>query len=143
MSSHIERRCRECGGKIRPIARAGRRAAFRHVPKLPIPANVTIPTCNGCGAEYLDPQTAALLDRSLKSAYQEFLRTRFVRALKTVAREITQARLEQLMGLSQGYLSKVKSGEREPSAELVGELHVLARDPRRRLQELERCWRAA
>lgn len=143
MRRSVERRCRECGGQIRAVARAGRRAAFRHVPALPVPSDLPIPTCRRCGREYLDARTARLLDNGLEVSYRKLLRGKFERALKAVAREATQARLEQLLGLSQGYLSKVKSGERDPSPELVGELHVLARDPRRRLQELERCWRAA
>lgn len=49
-------------------------------------------------------------------------------------------KIERLLGLSPGYLSKILHEERIPSAELVSELALLARDPKNRLAELEEFW---
>ena len=53
---------------------------------------------------------------------------------------ISQRRLEVLAGLSQGYLSRLRSGDGTPSATLVCALALLARDPKGRLQELQGYW---
>ena len=53
---------------------------------------------------------------------------------------ISQRRLELLIGLSQGYLSRLRIGAGNPSAELVSHLAMLAHDPKTRLAELERYW---
>ena len=49
-------------------------------------------------------------------------------------------RLESLLGLSKGYLSKLRAGDRDPSPELVSDLALIAHDPDGRIQELERFW---
>lgn len=54
MSEHKPRRCRECGeGTVRPLAKRGRRMAFRNLTGLPVPASLQIPTCDNCGTEYV------------------------------------------------------------------------------------------
>jgi len=53
---------------------------------------------------------------------------------------ISQRRLELLIGQSQGYLSRLRIGAGNPSAELVSHLAMLAHDPKTRLAELERYW---
>lgn len=44
------------------------------------------------------------------------------------------------MGLSQGYLSKLRSGDRDPSAELVSQLALISSDPKKRIKELVMYW---
>ena len=53
---------------------------------------------------------------------------------------ISQRQLERLLGLSQGYLSRLRSGAGNPSPELVSHLALLAKDPSTRLSELQRYW---
>lgn len=55
--------------------------------------------------------------------------------------EVEQKRVEHALGLSQGYLSHIKAGRNAPSAMLVSELVLLAKDPERRLKELEKFWK--
>jgi hypothetical protein len=63
------RRCPFCeSGTLWPVAKPGRTAPFRGV-RLEIPATFAIPTCDHCGAEALDPETAARLDDVLLSAW--------------------------------------------------------------------------
>ncbi len=132
-------RCAQCGtGDIAPMARPGRTARYKTVAALAIPEDLEIPTCEVCGAEWIDEKTAAAVDAALESAYQRRLRAMAAGELqKLAAQRVTQRRIERLLGLSQGYLSKIRSGVSNPSPMLVGLLHLLASDPERRLREVE------
>jgi NMD protein affecting ribosome stability and mRNA decay len=59
--------CAECGKRatVAPLAKAGRRTLYRNFPDLEIPADLEIPTCSKCGAEWIDFQTAARIDAAL------------------------------------------------------------------------------
>ena len=75
-----------------------------------VPSSLAIPTCDHCGNEWIDPKTAEALDEALQGAYAEELHKRLEAALATIASaEITQRRLEQVLGLSLGYLSRVRA----------------------------------
>ncbi len=54
---------------------------------------------------------------------------------------ISQRNLERLVGLSQGYLSRLRTGAGTPSVNLVCTLALLAKDPKGRLSELEQYWK--
>lgn len=142
MSDFKPRRCRECGeGMIQLLAREGRKMPFRHMAALSVPATLEIPTCTHCGSEWIGPQTAKALDESLAAAYARELHTLLDAALETLrAADVSQRRLEQLMGLSDGYLSRLRGNRGVPSAQLVSTLALLAKDPARRLKELDRLW---
>ena len=63
-------------------------------------------------------------------------------ALVTIlaAADVSQRRLEQLLGLSIGYLSRVRGKRGDASAQLVSVLALIAEDPKRRLGELDHVW---
>jgi len=135
------RRCHECGiGKVKPLRVKGRYARYKTMPRLEIPKNVAIPTCDNCGAEWMDEEAAQALDKALDKAFRAELRSRAEKAIEALSKHVSQRRLEKLLGLSQGYLSKLRSGDRDPSAELVSQLAMLSKDPRRRIHELEAFW---
>src|SRR5580658_6528834 len=141
MSETKARRCRECGiGKVRPLAKAGRAVRYKTFPQIEIPADIEIPTCDHCGTEWTNDSIGEQIDQALERIYRQALHDRAVRAIRLLTRHFTQHRLEDLLGLSPGYLSKVHAGDRDPSAELVAHLALLARDPERRVQELEEYW---
>lgn len=141
MSQEPARKCLHCGKvAVRKRARPGRTVRYRNMAALGIPDDFPIPTCGRCGAESIDEQTAAALAGMLETRYREVLRQRVRRAIDVVAQHITQRRLERLLGLSQGYLSRLRAGAGDPSAELVSHLMLLASDPQPRLLELERFW---
>ena len=145
MNNFKPRRCRECGeGTIRPVAKAGRKMPFRNIAALLVPATLAIPTCNHCGNEWIDPETAQVLDEVLQGAYANELHTRLEAALETIlsTADISQRGLERLLGLSLGYLSRVRGRRGEASAPLVSVLALLAEDPKRRLKELDHVWQA-
>jgi hypothetical protein len=134
--------CKACNkGEVVLLAVAGRRTRFRCIPDLEIPAEVAIPTCEHCGTEYIDAQVAQQIDAGLKEAFQQVLAQKMEAALETLVPYTPQRELERLLGLSGGYLSKLKAGK-ETSATLVATLMLLAADPVMRLEELRQAWRA-
>ena len=133
-------RCVECGtGTVRPVARAGRRTHYKML-DLVLPANVKVPTCDHCGAEYLSDSSAAAEDAALEPLYRAELRRRAQEALELLRPSVADAELELLLGLSRGYLSRLRAGRRDPSADLVALLTLLAKSPHRRVGELRRTW---
>jgi hypothetical protein len=83
---------------------------------LEIPAHIEIPTCDNCGAEWMDPATARAIDEALKDVFQASLRTRLNQALSKIRPRASMRRVEHLIGLSEGYLSKVSNSRSDPSA---------------------------
>lgn len=142
MSQPKPRRCRECGaGTIRPLSKPGRRMPFRNMTALPVPRTLAIPTCDHCGNEWIDAKTAAELDEALQRAYAHELRARLDSALDQIhSQGVPQRTVERLLGLSTGYLSRLRGRRGEASAQVVSALTLLARDPKRRLQELDALW---
>ncbi len=83
------------------------------------------------------PRTAPQIT---KEAFLADLRTRARIAVDILSHHISQRKLERLLGLSQGYLSRLRACVSNPSAELVANLAMLCQDPPTRLLELERFW---
>ena len=79
-----------------------------------------------------DPQT--------KKAFLTDLRTRARVAIDILSHHSSQRRLEHLLRLSQGYLSRLRARVSNQSAELVANLAMLCQDPPTYLLELERFW---
>ncbi len=132
--------CAECGERaVAPRAVAGRTSPWKQFASLPIPADVQIPTCSKCGAEWIDRKTAAVLDAVLEEAAEERLVRLARNALEDLGTSMSQRDLEFDLGLSAGYLSKVKHGKETPSAQLVGLLALLASRPAR-LDQLAHIW---
>lgn len=142
MSEFKPRRCRECGeGTIRPLAKKGRRMPFRNMSSLAVPRTLAIPTCDHCGNEWIDPKTAVVLDEALQGVYTDELHKRLDAALdRILVLGIPQRRIERLLGLSVGYLSRLRGRRGDASAQVVSVLALLAQDPKRRLKELDQLW---
>jgi len=141
MSSDSALLCKQCGTRtVRPRTRPGRTTRYRNMAALAIPEDFPIPTCSRCRTEILDAETRARLAPFLLDEYRSALRRRVRRAIDTLSQHTSQRRLEMLLGLSQGYLSRLRSGAGNPSPELVSNLALLAKDPKARLPELERYW---
>ncbi|OGQ81276.1 MAG: hypothetical protein A2289_04300 [Deltaproteobacteria bacterium RIFOXYA12_FULL_58_15] len=135
------RQCGECGkGKIRKVKKAGRTARYKTMQRIEIPKSFEIPTCDHCGTEWLDQKTASALDKVLEAWYRLELSHRVRESIDKIAQRRPQRRIEELLGLSHGYLSKLKSGDRDPSPELVSQLALIAREPEKRIKELEEYW---
>ena len=134
--------CCRCGAKaVKPRSGKGRTTRYRVMPSLPIPEDVVIPACGKCGSEYLDEETITRLGPVLREVYLAALQSRARTAIDTLAPQyISQRKLECLLGLSQGYLSRLRAGDGNPSPYLVCHLALLCHDPEMRLSELDRFW---
>lgn len=121
--------CPFCGGRVRML----RRVAYRLIPDLE--PSVPVPSCALCHEEWYNGKVAT----ALEDAYQEELRERASLAVDALVAHRTQQALERMLGLSAGYLSKLKSGK-HTSGVLVVLLSLLAADPEERLAEVERMF---
>ncbi len=132
--------CVACAkGMVKLTAKAGRREWQRSV-ELEVPADFEIPTCTHCGEEYMNGEIARELDKALMPAYEERIRQLFTGALERLLEITGPTDLERKLGLSQGYLARIKAGTVTPSQQLVAMLASFARDPKKRLRELEETW---
>jgi transcriptional regulator with XRE-family HTH domain len=135
------RRCIRCGAKaVKPRKGSGRTTNYRTMPCMPIPEDLLIPACGRCQSEYLDEETSAALGPQLQEVYLACLRTRVRIAIDILSRHVSQRRLERMMGMSQGYFSRLRAGAGNPSPELVSHLALLCHDPPKRIEELARFW---
>ena len=99
---------------------------YRNIAALPIPADFPIPACGRCAAEYLSPATCDHLAPLLLRSYQAALRSAAAELVTAATAKISQRKLEVLLGVSQGYLSGIKSGNRQPSSAFVALLYLAA-----------------
>jgi hypothetical protein len=147
-------RCQRLG--VRPRTGTGRTIAYRVFADLALPDDVPIPTCGKCGATYFDAATAAalgptLFDAATAAALSPTLKNQYNKRLLGLAREalrklkphLSHRRLERLVGVSQGYLSRVQTKPVWVSAPLVALLMMLAESPIAQLAALRRCWASA
>ncbi len=63
-------------------------------------------------------------------------------ALNVLTEHATLSLLEQLLGLSQGYLSSLRRGHKVPSPVMAAQLHILARWPTGNIEALADLWSA-
>lgn len=141
MNTFVPRRCRECGvGRVRLLATPNRYSAYRTLPRVEVPADLELPTCDNCGTEWLDETYASRLDAALEEAYRSEMGTRVLAALNSIVSTMPQRDLERLVGLSPGYLSKLRSRDRVPRPDLVALLTLLANDVER-INEVKQLWR--
>jgi hypothetical protein len=114
--------------------------AYRNIEALEAPADLEIETCVACGEEYLDEPTSERLDAALAERYAEEVRRHAVAALDKLVERIPQQQLERLLGLSQGYLSRIR---REPTSALVANLLILLAEDPDRMESLRKAWASA
>ena len=148
IKDHLKR-CLRCNSvSVRPRKGVGRTRPYRVLATLPIPDDFEIPTCRHCGAEYSDASMERSLDQVLAAVYLDALQTLAKESIRklterdaaTKKRSISQRQLELVLGLSQGYLSRLLSGHGKPSTPLVLLLGLLSLSPERNLREVRRFW---
>ena len=125
-----ERRCAACGkGPLKRTARAGRVDVYKGV-ELPIPAELPLVECVACGERYITAADAEKIDDALAASYTALVRARVETAIeKLQQRGVSIASVERELGLSEGYLSKIRKSV-EPSFQLVALLAIIAENPK-------------
>ena len=144
MTAHTATPClRCCTQTVRPHAKPGRTARWLILPAVAVPAGLEISSCSRCGCEYPTPEQRANLDRELTASGRAILRKSAADAIRALSPAISQRRLELLLGISQGYLSRLLGSRRSrthtPSPALVALLALLASEPAL-LRWIERYW---
>lgn len=131
-------KCHNCHrGTVVPVAREGRTAPYKSIPNLAVPADLPIPTCDHCGEEWMTPADAARIDAAMEVVYRQELLAR----LRAVLPDAAEAgRIERDLGLSRGYLSRLRRATRPPSEALLAVLALFRQDPNA-LGHVEAFWR--
>ena len=130
-------RCPCCGyNAVIPVARPGRVVRYRNA-VLTLPADLRLPACRRCKHELREPGTVP--PELLESLYRADLRHRAAVAIARLQNYRSQRRLELLINLSQGYISRLRAGHGVPGAPLVSLLALLAAHPNL-VGELEDFW---
>jgi NMD protein affecting ribosome stability and mRNA decay len=57
----MAQKCTECGGKIQNLAKEGQKTIYKNKTFI-IPSDFELPTCEQCGAVWIDEDTAEALD---------------------------------------------------------------------------------
>jgi hypothetical protein len=136
--------CPACGqGTVAPRGGNGRAFPYKQVPALEIADELELPTCDACGEMFMSAAVTKKLDAHLERQYLHLLAATVKTAIARLAAHAPQQELEQLLGLSHGYLSKLRNGKKDASPMLVGELMLLAENPKARVGELRRHWATA
>jgi hypothetical protein len=122
--------CLSCGqGKVRRVARPGRTERFLSVKDLPVPEDLELPECDGCGEVFLDEKDDAALTEALEGEYRRLTLEKTRAALEALANSgIRERRIEALLNLSPSYLSRIRAGK-ETSGALATLLLLFAQDP--------------
>lgn len=131
--------CPSCEkGTLRAVALAGRTMKHRNLLEVPVPADFPIPTCDHCGAEVVGFQLAEKLDAVLEDQWQVELAKKAAIDIARLQEARPLREWERLLGLSSGYLSKLRGGKGS-GAPLTALLALLANNPKR-AAELESLW---
>lgn len=135
----MSRRCHKCGGTMVRQAREGRTTRYQAM-NVPIPSDLELTECQGCGLRSVSKEDGEAIAKASAEFYSQELRRRSKRIIEGLATYRTQWSIERLLGLSHGYLSRLKNGQKLPSTGLMSTLALIAIDPESRFEELERFW---
>ena len=129
-------KCHNCNaGQVQPLAAAGRTARYKNI-EVTVPADLAVLTCDHCGEEWITPEDAKRIDTALEQVY----RAELLRRARAVLPDPKDApRVERDLGLSPGYLSRIRKGVRVPSSDLVT-LLALIRERPGLLKNIEAFW---
>lgn len=109
------------------LAKPGRTREYVRGVHLSVPANFEIPTCDGCGDEYMSPEISEQLDQIMKAA----LCARFAERVQIVVDRhgVSQLQVEDAARVTRSYLSHVCAGRKQPSGTLALLLDIFERFP--------------
>jgi transcriptional regulator with XRE-family HTH domain len=123
--------CGLCGASVKAKRGPGRTREYRRGLLLPVPDDFPMPTCTGCGEEYMSVEQAHSLDAKQAPAYAAWQAEHVgavVQRLKSV-HHVTLRQIEAACGVTGTYLSHVLAGRKEASASLIYLLEAYAASP--------------
>lgn len=130
-------KCYSCfEGEVVPVTKPDRTLRYKAMQNLPVPEDLTIPTCDQCGEQWISPADAKRIDAAMEVVYRQELLAR-VRAVLPDPKDAE--RIERDLGLSRGYLSRLRTGRKVPSETLVAMLTLIHQRPKT-LKEVEAMW---
>ena len=133
--------CCRCGAKaVFKSKGVGRTIPYRTLPALALPCDLVIAKCRRCKSLFIEQSESPEIRWRLQALYVKSLQRRIRTALEVLSQRISQRQLELLLGLSQGYLSRLKAGAGNPSSELVLLLALLSLNPAKHLATLRQFW---
>ncbi len=109
------------------------------MPTMELPPELELPTCGRCKELHLDRMDQKALAQQLRETYKRSLQDRVCIALDVLRQHVPWRWLEIKLGISQGYVSRLRAKAGNPSPELAVLLALLATDPSL-LGELESFW---
>ncbi|MFZ5440932.1 MAG: hypothetical protein ACOZQL_13065 [Myxococcota bacterium] len=112
---------------------------FRHAPAVMPAWPVEVPTCTECGERFLDAKTAKAWDEALEEGLAAHQRRLLAAAVERLSSVRMQREWEKRLGLSPGYLSRLKAGK-ECSVPLATLLAILAEAPEVAWDQVGRLW---
>ena len=140
--SHKRKACPLCEkGTISAVA-TREPMPFRHVVSLQPSRPIPVPTCDRCGERFIDTATARALDEALEEALLTLNQNLVADAIERLAAVHPERQWEKRLGLSPGYLSRLKAGK-ESSVALTTLLVLLGQSPTRQWSQFERLWSPA
>lgn len=130
-------KCYSCfEGEVVPVAKPGRTIRYKAMQKLLVPEDLVIQTCNRCGEQWISPADAKRIDAAMEVVYRQELLAK-VRAVLPDPKNAD--RIERDLGLSRGYLSRLRTGRKIPSEPLVAILTLIHQQPSV-LKKVEAMW---
>jgi hypothetical protein len=130
-------KCYACfQGEVVLKAEPGRTTRYKTIPNLAIPADLEMLTCDHCGERWFTPADAKRIDAAMEVVYRQELLAK-VRAVLPDPKDAD--RIERDLGLSRGYLSRLRTGRKIPSEPLVAILALIHQQPSV-LKKVEAMW---
>lgn len=112
---------------------------FRHAPLVKPAWPVEVPTCTRCGEQFIDAKTAKAWDEALEEGLAMQQRRILSHAVEQLGEVRLQREWEKRLGLSPGYLSRLKAGK-DCSVPLTTLLAMLAEAPEASWHRVGSLW---
>ena len=129
--------CTEClNGEVVLKSGGGRLFVYRRGSCYELPADFVVPTCDDCGASFLDDALEQAARELLRPLYLEDQKRHLAYLVATIKAgvSVTNRQLEKACGVTPTYLSHLLNGRKEASEPLLGLLEAYAINP----QEVQR-----
>lgn len=140
----MPRTCTACGHPIERKSIKGEPPRMYSM-FIPVDCEILLPTCTGCGAQFIGKKEANAIHDRLFPIYMSNLRIQAKKLLESIESQSGDASksrwlLTCLLGLPTFTLGKTARGKEQPNATLVAALALIAGDPITCIDKLEEFW---